>query len=253
MKTNNQMNVEEGSKKAPDSFYIKITPKGPYMVYGKPPINQQIITMNEDGENWTYREGTKFDTNTGHCALCRCGASQNKPFCDGSHTHTDWDPQETASFDSLLSGAEQIEGPALILADNEAYCAFARFCDAQGRIWNIVQKAETPEEIELAKRESAHCPAGRLIIWDKKEEKIYEPDFSPSIGIIEDPGISVSGPIWVRGGIRIESANGQSYEIRNRVTLCRCGASSNKPFCDGTHANFKWSKKPQLGNNGKEW
>ncbi|UCF09264.1 MAG: CDGSH iron-sulfur domain-containing protein, partial [Thermoplasmata archaeon] len=43
------------------------------------------------------------------------------------------------------------------------------------------------------------------------------------------------GPIWVRGRIPIESADGHIYEIRNRVTLCRCGWSSNKPFCDSSH------------------
>jgi CDGSH-type Zn-finger protein len=46
----------------------------------------------------------------------------------------------------------------------------------------------------------------------------------------------VQRPIWVRGGICIESADGTPYEVRNRVTLCRCGASANKPFCDGQHA-----------------
>ena len=45
----------------------------------------------------------------------------------------------------------------------------------------------------------------------------------------------MSGPIWVRGGITVESADGREYEVRNRVTLCRCGQSSNKPFCDGSH------------------
>ena len=39
----------------------------------------------------------------------------------------------------------------------------------------------------------------------------------------------------------IEGADGEAYEARNRVTLCRCGASNNKPFCDGKHVeiNFK--------------
>jgi CDGSH-type Zn-finger protein len=253
MEKSNQVDVEMGSKEAPASFYIKITKDGPYLLFGKYPMNQQIITMNEDGENWTYKEGRSFDTNNEPCALCRCGTSAHKPFCDGSHTHAKWDPAETASREQLLVGADEYEGPVLLMADNEAYCAFARFCDAKGRVWNIVERAQTPEDIELAEREVAHCPSGRLIIWDKKEKKIVEPKFDASIGIIEDPGIRVSGPIWVRGGIRIESADGTSYEIRNRVTLCRCGASSNKPFCDGTHANFKWDKTPELGNDGKEW
>ena len=57
---------------------------------------------------------------------------------------------------------------------------------------------------------------------------------------IEDPALGVSGPLLVRGGIRVQSASGESYEIRNRQTLCRCGASSNKPFCDGSHASMKF-------------
>ena len=41
--------------------------------------------------------------------------------------------------------------------------------------------------------------------------------------------------MWVKGGLRIESSDGTNYEIRNRVTLCRCGKSKNKPFCDSSH------------------
>jgi D-arabinose 1-dehydrogenase-like Zn-dependent alcohol dehydrogenase len=52
----------------------------------------------------------------------------------------------------------------------------------------------------------------------------------------EIPALGCSGPLWVRGGITVESGDGTRYETRNRVTLCRCGASSNKPFCDGSHA-----------------
>jgi len=33
----------------------------------------------------------------------------------------------------------------------------------------------------------------------------------------------------------VEASDGTTYEVRDRVTLCRCGHSSNKPFCDGTH------------------
>jgi CDGSH-type Zn-finger protein len=47
----------------------------------------------------------------------------------------------------------------------------------------------------------------------------------------------------VRGGIAVVSADGEQYEVRNRMTLCRCGASSNKPFCDGTHASIKFQAK----------
>ncbi len=58
---------------------------------------------------------------------------------------------------------------------------------------------------------------------------------------MEDPSLGVSGPLWVRGGIPIFSAQYEPYEVRNRVTLCRCGHAENKPFCDGSHiaARFK--------------
>ena len=232
--------VEPGSHPAPASFYIKIVADGPYLVSGNPPLDQEIILPDEDGASWIYRKGNMEFKEQEPMALCRCGASKNKPYCDGSHRHHDWDPVETAPFEKILETAEVIEGPEISISDNERYCAFARFCDAKGRVWNIVQEATTPDEIELAKREAAHCPAGRLMIWDNKSQRPYEPKLLPSLSLLEDPGIKVSGPIWVKGGIRIESSNGESYEIRNRVTLCRCGQSRNKPFCDGTHASMKF-------------
>ncbi len=63
-----------------------------------------------------------------------------------------------------------------------------------------------------------------------------EPSLEKSIAVINDPGVVDDvPPLWVRGGIPIYSADGKLYEIRNRVTLCRCGKSTNKPFCDSSH------------------
>lgn len=76
---------------------------------------------------------------------------------------------------------------------------------------------------------------------DKKTGEEIEHDLPKSIGVVEDPTLGVSGPLWVRGGIKVESENGRPYETRNRVTLCRCGASSNKPFCNGSHASIKFT------------
>ena len=53
------------------------------------------------------------------------------------------------------------------------------------------------------------------------------------------------GPIWLRGGISLTSADGYQYEVRNRMTVCRCGASRNKPFCDGSHASIKYKAKTE--------
>ncbi len=244
--------MEENKK----TYYIKIVADGPYLVYGNPPIDQEIITPNEEGSSWVYRKGTHFETpqpGDGPIALCRCGYSRHKPFCDGSHRNADWDPTETNDKRPLLEGAEEIDGPTLTLGDNEQYCAFARFCDAYGRVWNLVEIARRPEEKELVKHEVGHCPAGRLVLYDKESGEMFEPPFKPSIGIIEDPGLKISGPIWVKGGIRIESADGGSYEIRNRVTLCRCGQSQNKPFCDGTHASMHFRDDLPLDVKEEKW
>jgi CDGSH-type Zn-finger protein len=72
------------------------------------------------------------------------------------------------------------------------------------------------------------------------------PSSTPPIDLVEDPANEGPGPLWVRGGVQVVAADGFEYELRNRVTLCRCGASRNKPFCDGTHAAIKF--KDDLGS-----
>ena len=177
MTNKEELPVEEGSKQAPEHFYIKITADGPYFVYGNPPIDQEIIMPNAEGSSWVYQKGKHFETSEAPVHLCRCGHSKHKPFCDGSHKHADWDPRETAPHSPLLEDADEIEGPTMVLGDNEKYCAFARFCDARGRIWNLVERAETEEERELVRREAGHCPSGRLVVWDKETEEVFEPPF----------------------------------------------------------------------------
>lgn len=231
--------IQRGSTEAPAKFHITIAAKGPYLVFGSPPLNIQSIETNRDGECWEFKEGKSFSMATEPTALCRCGESKHHPYCDGSHLKADWSPELTAPNKPLLDDAEVIEGPIVSLTDNESYCAFARFCDAKGRTWNLVEQ-DNQHAAELTIREANMCPAGRLSAWNNATGEPYEPVLGPSLALIEDPSIGVSGPLWVRGGIRISKENGESYEIRNRVTLCRCGQSANKPFCDGTHASMKF-------------
>lgn len=224
------------NKKDPIDIYIKITKDGPYLVFGKPEIKEEIIEPNEQGNSWEYVEGQLFKTTDTPTALCRCGKSKNKPFCDGSHVHG-FDGTETASHEPILDKADSYEGPNYTLYDNEVYCAFARFCDAFGQVWNLVQNGDGLSD-KLALHEAEHCPAGRLMMKDNKTGEFIEPTFTKSIGLLQDPQIGCSGPLYVKGKIKVIGADGQSYEVRNRQTLCRCGKSSNKPFCDGTHASL---------------
>ncbi len=213
---------------------IKVSKNGPYLVSGKIPIEKLIIVADSEGTATEWQPRTKYEAQE-KLALCRCGNSKSKPFCDGAHIGVDFDGTETAGEEVYLNKPKEIEGATLKLSDVEDLCASARFCHRAGGIWNLVPESHDLKKKQTAIEEACDCPSGRLVIADKQNGKMVEPEFSKSIGIIEDPAMGVGGPIWVRGEIPVESTNGKTYRVRNRVTLCRCGKSKNKPFCDSSH------------------
>ena len=229
--------MKQSEKRASNNVVkIKVSKNGPYLVSGQIPIQGKTIETNAEGHSYKWREDKTY-SQKGNCALCRCGESKNKPFCDGTHIKVSFDGTETAGREPYLTQAERINGPELELTDAEELCSYARFCDRAGGIWSLVKNSGDSEAKENAIDEGQNCPSGRLVVWNR-EGKAIEPAFEPSIGVVEDSQLGVIGPIWVRGGIPVESLGGNIYEIRNRVTLCRCGRSSNKPFCDGSHAGL---------------
>ena len=230
--------IQVGTTAASENIYIQVSKGGPYLVYGQPKLQQVEIEVDESGHSKAFVTKKSFESQEG-MALCRCGHSQHAPFCDGSHLKANVDLQESASFDPLLKGSMEIDGPTQILTDNEHYCAYSRFCDNANRVWNEVQMSGSKHE-DLTKFMVHHCVAGRLLVWDKQTMQPIETAEDASISAIEDRAIGCSGPLMIKGGIRVESAKGESYEIRNRQALCRCGYSSNKPFCDGSHASVKY-------------
>ena len=215
---------------------ITVTKDGPYAVSGGPPLSKQTIGSNSEGESVDWLPGETIAAGASYF-LCRCGQSARKPFCDGTHARVGFNGEETASRQPYTAQSQEIDGPALALTDAESLCAFARFCDRDGKVWSTISQATTSSAREAVVHQVGQCPSGRLVAWDLATRKPVEPRLPPSIVLVEDPRRSVSGPIWVRGGIEVIAADGSAYEVRNRVTLCRCGQSSNKPFCDGTHAS----------------
>lgn len=223
-----------------EAMHVKIAQNGPYLVYGHIPLAIETIGTNPEGDSLTWEPGRSITAGETY-ALCRCGQSSTKPFCDGTHARIGFDGTETASRDSFAGAAKVVDGPALELYDDEPLCAFARFCDNAGTIWKLIRKTDDGEVRKIVLHEASSCPSGRLVIRDVESGEVLEPKLEPSISLVEDPAKACSGPIWLRGNVRVTSADGFEYEARNRVTLCRCGASQNKPFCDGTHADIAFS------------
>jgi CDGSH-type Zn-finger protein len=237
MELSKNLNTKEEGK-------ITVTKDGPYLVSGNIPLFTTIISCDASGIPTTWVIGKKFET-TEYYSLCRCGQSNNKPFCDGTHIKVNFDGTETSDNEPFEKMAKEIDGPELILKDAEILCASARFCHRGGDIWDAIPQSNDPKIKKNAVENAFDCPSGRLVVLDKKTNMVLESVLAKSIGVIEDPSKGVSGPFWVRGGIPVYSADRKLYEVRNRMTLCRCGKSTNKPFCDSSHYPEEADREPK--------
>ena len=214
---------------------IKVTKNGPYLVTGGIPLLRMIIENNSYGEPCIWREVERWPQRESY-ALCRCGKSVNKPYCDDSHTLQRFNGTETANSELYLENVKEYLGPELKLTDKRELCVHAAFCARDAGIRNLTVYSDRPGFKEIAIEEAANCPSGRLVVWDKQGNPI-EPYYEPSIVVTEHED-GFPGPLWIRGEVEIESVDGIIYAKRNRVTLCRCGKSLNKPLCDGSHFNI---------------
>jgi len=206
---------------------IETTDDGPFLVNGHVTVRSATPVTSERGEPMTWRPGPASVVDSP--ALCRCGHSGDKPYCDGSHTDADWEPSDGELPDGvMLERAERIERPGLTLLDDQQLCMHAGFCgSATTDVWAMLDRSDDTEIRATVIRMVEKCPSGRLV--NEIDGEPVEPSLPTEIGVV--PG----GPLWVTGGVEITSASGQDLEVRNRVTLCRCGASSMKPLCDGSH------------------
>jgi CDGSH-type Zn-finger protein/uncharacterized Fe-S cluster protein YjdI len=96
--------------------------------------------------------------------------------------------------------------------------AAAADCDTRAHIVGMIER----------------CPSGSFAYALEPGGPNLEPDYPAAIAVTAETA-ACGGPLWVTGCIPVERADGQMFETRNRVTLCRCGGSQNKPLCDGTH------------------
>jgi CDGSH-type Zn-finger protein len=214
---------------------IKILKNGPYIVTGGLPIREMVITPLR--HHLTLEEGRVLPQ-AEELYLCRCGKSKNPPFCDGSHVHEGFDGTETASRKPFADRVEDVtDGKTISLLD-DGRCCYARFCHTdRGDVWSLTLRDKDPRNRAAAIKAAIECPAGRLVMVDKEGNPLEE-EYAPEIIIMQDPETQSSAGVFVKGPVEIESADGTVYEVRNRATLCRCGLSENKPFCDAAHVRF---------------
>jgi len=161
--------------------------------------------------------------------LCRCGASQNKPFCDGTHKKIGF---SGARVSPSAPAVKDYVGAQITIHDNRSVCAHTGYCtDRSPNVFRMKQKPWIDPDGDPAAKTIATikmCPSGALSYSINQVAQRAESTM-PCVQILKD------GPYFVTGGPQLKCDS--APHIPDRYTLCRCGASKNKPYCDGSHWN----------------
>ncbi len=193
---------------------ITPTPNGPYLVKGL--------------KNFANKKGSIETKET--MALCRCGGSANKPFCDGTHAKIGF---SSARLEGRVEDKrENYKGKKITIHDNRGICAHAGRCtDGLASVFRLKEEpwihpdAASADEIIATIQK---CPSGALSYSvDDVEHRNREGE--PTIFV------APNGPYVVSGGPDILDTTQGDGASKEHFTMCRCGGSKNKPFCDGTH------------------
>ena len=209
---------------------IDVQQDGPYTVTGDVPVARASKVVTDEGEPLTWRTGDVRE-HDGTYLLCRCGRSSDKPYCDGTHAEVDFDGTEQAPTGDYDDRAADYDGTGMVMHDDRGICAHAGFCGtARTNAWKMMADTDETATRSQVMAMVERCPSGALT-YSVEDERI-EPALPQRVNVVAD------GPLWVTGGIPVQRADGEPLETRNRVALCRCGASGIKPLCDGSHADI---------------
>lgn len=165
--------------------------------------------------------------------LCRCGASANKPYCDGAHGASGYDDGNRCGNDELRDFA----GPDITVHFNRSICSGAGACvrglpavfKSGVEDWIQPGEAAVAEVIATVKR----CPSGALT---------YTVDGETSRNEAGDVSVKIvkNGPYEIKGPVEFDAPKWSANASRTTFALCRCGKSSNNPFCDYSHGEQGW-------------
>jgi CDGSH-type Zn-finger protein len=213
---------------------IVVLRNGPYLVYGDVPLVRKKKIVSENNDSLTWQKTEVIETEETY-ALCRCGQSGSKPFCDGTHARIGFDGTETADPRPFAEREIVHEGHGISVRRVGSLCMHAAFC--VGRVRRIPEMMADSEDSDIRAHIIGlieHCPSGSYTYTMAPDGEEIEPDLAMAVAVTEEEG-ELAGCLWVTGGIPVVRSDGAPFETRNRVTLCRCGQSENKPLCDGTH------------------
>lgn len=209
-----------------------ISPKenGPYRLEGVDTITR-------------WSDGSSVEV-SGTAMLCRCGGSANKPFCDGTHMRNgfsgDKDPARVPDQREHYTSADG----RLVIHDNRGLCAHAGRCtDNLASVFRlgtepfIDPNGATAEEIAEV---IAMCPSGAL---SYTLDGALSRDRNDQSSVAYPPG----GP-YVLTNVTLEGIEMPAGATEDHCTLCRCGASQNKPFCSGAHWNIDFDEDAHQEN-----
>lgn len=173
--------------------------------------------------------GDRIDTKP-VMALCRCGGSASKPFCDGTHQNNGFSDARLA--DGSTDKRESYQTGKITIHDNRSICAHAGHCS--DRLGSVFKYQSEPwidpagGAVGAIVESVRKCPSGALSYTLDGVEG-GEPRREPAITVTKD------GPYAVVGSAQLLEQSWAQGASTEHYTLCRCGASKNKPFCDGTH------------------
>jgi len=194
---------------------IRCRPNGPYLVKG-------LTTFKNSRGDAIATEET--------IALCRCGGSGNKPFCDGTHRNNGF--EDGKKPERAKDRRRDYAGKSITIHDNRGICAHAGVCtESLPSVWRMGQKPWIDPDggdVEAIIATIQACPSGALS-YTMNDEEHRDCDNPAAICL------SKNGPYVVTGNIALEDMEFGDGASREHFTLCRCGASKNKPFCDGSH------------------
>jgi CDGSH-type Zn-finger protein/ferredoxin len=189
---------------------------GPYMVVGAPKC------INSKGKEIDMGPVT---------ALCRCGHSNDKPYCDGSHSKVDFSGEKDP--DRREDKVVEFKGKDLTILDNRGVCSADGTCIRESPevfqkdkkpMWIFPDNGNVRKTIETIEK----CPSGALS-YKIGTQRIQDLNREPAIRIAKN------GPLEFVGWIELIDDQESCPESKEHYTLCRCGGSKNKPFCDNSH------------------